>query len=118
MLRSLRRSKGSSTTLSREFNKRDHDPKKIPAEFTEWIHQILFQINKPPKRLPEDLARMIAIRPYKTLGEFADYHNVLPAGAEEYEGDMNPTIVICGQAYGGRCEWNANLEEGVTMISP
>jgi len=54
----------------------DHDPKKIPAEFVEWMHQILFQIKRPPKRLPEACG-MVAIRLTRPFG-ICWLYNVLP----------------------------------------
>lgn len=80
--------------IVREFNKRDIDPKRIPAEYTEWIHSILFQIGRPPKRLPADLERMIKIRDFQNLKDFVEDKNKLFGEGAEFEGDVNPNLVV------------------------
>jgi hypothetical protein len=80
--------------VTKQFNKRDIDVKYMPPEFTEWIHSILFQIGRPPKRLQPELESMIQLRPYKTLADFVEYKNQFPEGWSENEVEVNPTLVI------------------------
>jgi len=80
--------------IIKRYNKRDHDVNKIPPEFVEWIHSILFQINRPPRRLPEDLARLIATRDSKSLEAFVNDKNYIVSGNEEFETEVNPKLVV------------------------
>lgn len=67
-----------------------------PPEFTNWVHHIMFRINKPPRRSVQDLQANIDAHPEKSLEEFSAKHSIdgLPHSLDEYGVEYNSSLPI------------------------
>lgn len=94
-VKQLEKEKAQLQRVAKRFKTRY--PDGFPAEFTEFIQLLLTKAGFEVDRGPGDLKSMMTLGARVHQGDlkkFVEYHNELPAGFEDFEGALEPYLII------------------------
>jgi len=106
----LDKQRDAAERVAKRFYKRY--PDNFPAEFTEFIQQLLMNAGYKVDRHPDDLAMMFQAREHKgDLRKFADDLNAIRAGEEKFEASLDPYLIIPDFILDNWPNWKKNVKD-------